>query len=154
MMQKLPVQVVVSAMALSLVISAAYAQDAGSSVAGSAGVEVNSAYIFRGATVNDEVNVSPTIEASSEGLTVGAWGNFDTDMEEFTEIDLYVSYDLALDLPVDVSVGYTEYTYPTAGAPEDGGAAADRELNAVLSQEGALSPSLFVGVGVDGPNSG
>ncbi|NIP53886.1 MAG: hypothetical protein GWN81_15640, partial [Phycisphaerae bacterium] len=69
---------------------------------GSAGIEVTSAYIFRGGTVNDEINVNPTIEAGTGNLTFGSWGQFNTDTEEFEEIDFYVSYALPLDLPLDV----------------------------------------------------
>ena len=118
-------------------------------VTGAAGVDVASVYVFRGATISDEVQVQPTIEATIAGLLVGTWGTFDTDAEQFTEIDYYLSYDLPLgdDSPVAASLGFTEYTYPYAGAAMT---EADREINIGLSAEAPLDPTLSVNVGIDG----
>jgi len=94
-------------------------------------VDVASAYVFRGDTLNDGPVVQPGIEvALPYGLTIGVWGNFDLDdydgaleKNQFSEIDVYVDYALPLNIDrLDVSVGYTEFTYP--GAEGD----ADREF--------------------------
>lgn len=113
--------------------------------AASAGLDVSSAYIFRGATLSDDVAVFPYLEGVFHGVTAGVWAWFDSDDSEFEEIDIYFSYDLDLgdDSPVDVAVGYTEYTYPA-------GTTADREASVVLSVDGSLSPSLGVYYGFEG----
>ncbi len=129
----------------------------------SAGVEVTadfaSAYVFRGATFNDGFVVQPGIEASGLGLpeeygsvAVGAWGNFDVDDyggalegSEFSEIDWYASYSLPSFVDgLDLFVGFTEYTYPTAAS------VADKEANVGLGYEVAgiaLGATAFLGVG-------
>ena len=132
----------------------------------SAGIDVNSAYIFRGGTVNDEVNINPTLEGSIGNFTVGTWGNFNTDSSQFDEVDYYVGYDLPLgdDAPVSVSLGYTEYTYPTATdsstsvaadgtetTTTSGGLDADREVSISFGTDLPGSPSLGIFYGIEGP---
>lgn len=138
-----------------MVAGAAIAEDG----TGSVGVDVVSAYVFRGGTVNDEINVNPTAEATVRGITIGTWGNFNTDISEFDEVDLYAGYDLPLkDAPIAASLGYTEYIYPGLAAVAEDGTVfvndeADRELSTTLSPSGEVmfSPSLFVGYGIQGP---
>ena len=138
-----------------VVIAPAFAEE----VTGSAGADITSAYIFRGGTVNDDVNVQPYIEAAAYGVTVGTWANLNTDASQMDEIDYYISYDLPLseDAPVGISVGYCEYTFPTGTEDADPvtGATpaleADREVSVTLSADAPLSPSLFVGYGFEGP---
>jgi hypothetical protein len=117
---------------------------------GSAGVDVVSAYIFRGATVNDEVNVNPYLEVTVGDVVFGTWGNFNTDPEQFDEIDYYVSYDIPLpedmEVPLSLGVGYTEYTYHGVEEIE-----ADREVNLTLGLDTLFAPSLFVAYGIEGP---
>lgn len=118
-----------------------------------AGVDISiaSAYIFRGVTFEDDVVIQPGFETSIIGdVTVGTWGNFNTDASEFTEIDYYLSYDLPLEnSPVGISIGYTEYTYPSSTL------AADREpfisFGYDIGEEGAGgSLTWFVAYGIDG----
>jgi uncharacterized protein (TIGR02001 family) len=117
----------------------------------SAGVDIDivSAYVWRGVTINDEVNVQPGFETTifGEAVTVGTWANFNTDTSEFDEIDYYLGYSLPLgeDSPVSADIVYTEYTYP--GAEGD----ADREFGLVLGHEaGDLGIELGIYYGVDG----
>jgi uncharacterized protein (TIGR02001 family) len=126
-------------------------------VTGSAGADITSAYIFRGGTVNDDMNVQPYIEASAYGVTVGTWANLNTDASQMDEIDYYISYDIPMseDSPAGISLGYCEYTFPTGTEDADPvtGATpaleADREVSVTLSADAPLSPSLFVGYGLE-----
>ncbi|MDA0989900.1 MAG: TorF family putative porin [Verrucomicrobia bacterium] len=125
----------------------------------SAGADVVTAYIFRGVTINDDVNVQPWLEGSFYGVTIGTWANFNSKPSQFDEIDYYAGYDLPLeDSPVGLSLGYTEYTYPTAPAPTTDpvtgvvtGTEADREVSISASLDSILSPSLAVYFGLEGP---
>lgn len=144
----------VSKTVASLAVTAAMSLPAlAEEVTGSAGADVTSAYIFRGGTVNDEVNVQPFIDASAYGVTVGTWANFNTDASQFDEIDYYVGYELPLgeDVPVSASLGYTEYTFPTGEDDEGVALEADREISLSLGLDTLLAPSLFVGYGLEGP---
>lgn len=122
-------------------------------VSGSVGADVASAYIFRGATVNDEVNVQPYIEAGVGSFTFGTWANLNTDSEQFDEIDYYVSYDVPLpeDSGLGLSLGYTEYTYPTSVDALGAGTEADREVSVSLSADTFLAPYAMVAIGLEGP---
>ena len=136
------------------VIAAGTAQAVDLDVSGSMGADVVSAYIFRGATVNDEWNVQPFVEAATHGVTAGAWWNWNTDLENFDEVDFYVSWDVPLpeDQPLGLSIGYTNYDFPDYvrdGSVELEGA--DREIQIGLSADVILQPTLFAGFGVDGP---
>lgn len=91
-----------------------------------------SAYVFRGYTLNDEAVFQPGIEASGLGLpeeigtfTIGAWGNYDlgdyggaVTPNQFSEIDWYASYAAPIEV-VDLFVGVTDYTFPSATTAED-----------------------------------
>ncbi|MFU8779717.1 MAG: TorF family putative porin [Kiritimatiellia bacterium] len=115
-------------------------------------VDVASAYVFRGDTLNDGPVVQPGLEvALPHGFALGVWGNIDIDdydgaLEEgqFSEIDVYVSYALPFEL-LDISIGYTEYTYPS------GGGDADREVDIKFGYKvGPVDVGFGVFYGVDG----
>jgi len=117
----------------------------------SAGVDIDivSAYVWRGVTINDEVNVQPGFETTifGDAVTVGTWANFNTDESEFDEIDYYLGIPLPLgeDSPVSAELVYTEYTFPGSGV------GADREIGLVLGTEvGDLGLELGLYYGVDG----
>ena len=112
-------------------------------------IDLANVYVFRGATVSDEVSVQPGFETGIFGdmATVGTWANFNTDASSFDEIDYYVDYPLPLEAsPVDISVGYTEYTYPT------GATKADREFYLSFADDitETISADLLLAYGVDG----
>jgi len=126
-----------------------------------AGADVATAYVYRGQTLNDSWVAQPYLEVSNsdkaewlQPLTFGVWANLDIEDNtggdpksgQFSEIDLYGSYELPINHEhASASVGYTEYTYPTSGVD------ADRELNLVVScGETFLSPEVAAYLGVDG----
>ena len=104
-------------------------------------VDFASAYVFRGATVNDGFVIQPGVEGEVAGLTVGAWANIDMDnvgADQVSEIDLYVAKDLGSVAGWDVSAGLCEYTYPGAAdsavAEEN-----DGETELSISASGSVS---------------
>ena len=117
------------------------------------GVDLNSAYVFRGETNNDDVNVNPYLDADiGGGLSVAVWANVNTDTRNTDEVDLSASYAL----PAGLSLGYTEYVYPTQTVTDedDAGSAkgSDRELSLSMAVPGGLplDPAIAVFLGVDG----
>lgn len=135
-------------LAIAGALGASPARAAECDVSGAMGVDVVSAYVFRGATVNDNWNLQPFVEAATHGVTVGAWWNWNTDITEFDEIDFYASWELPLpaEQPVGLSLGYTNFDFP--GTDLDG---SDREIQLGLSLDTILQPTAFLGVGLDGP---
>ena len=141
----------------------------------SVSLAIASAYAFRGVTLNGGPVVQPGLEVSGPGwpITIGVWGNLDIDDDDgaytpgqFSEIDLYASYAIPVD-PVELSIGYTEYTYPGgAGDPVistdgDGNATAeavsvpaDREISVSASLDCLLSPSVSLHYGLAGGLAG
>lgn len=125
----------------------------------SATADFASAYIFRGATLNDGLVFQPGAKISGlpipkeyGSVAVGTWANYDIadyggrlHKNEFSEIDYYAAYSLPV-TNVDLGVTYTEYTYPH-------GADADREVTFSAGKalgETGLYPSLAVNYGLDG----
>ncbi len=109
-------------------------------------IDLVSAYVFRGATINDEFNIQPGFETGMFGdlFTVGTWGNFNTDTSEFDEIDYYIGYTVPLEGPVSVDIGYTEYVYNVGGE-------ADREPYIALGSSAAgVDFGLLFAYGVGG----
>lgn len=85
-------------------------------------VDVNSAYVWRGITLNDGTVVQPSIDVgATSNLTINVWGNFNIDdfdglyeKDEFSEVDLTVSYGISAGR-VGFELGYAEYLYPHQG---------------------------------------
>ena len=107
-----------------------------SDVAVSAGVDFNTAYVWRGQTFNDGMVAQPSLDVTKGGLDVNVWGNLDmsdydgaVESGKFSEIDLTLSYGRTFG-KVDASVGYIEYLFPTT---EAGGADGTREFYLSLS---------------------
>lgn len=139
----------VALVALAMAVSAFAASSARAAEA-SAGVDLASAYVFRGATFNDGLVAQPYLEVSGLPIDLGVWANFDIDDYDgavndgqFSEIDLYASYSVPVDA-VDLSVGYTEYAYPGAEGE------ADRELGVSLGLDLPLAPFVGAYYGLDG----
>lgn len=144
-------KIIVTAMAAGLVAGVASAEV-------STTLDIASAYVFRGVTLNDGAVVQPGIEASGFGLpeecgsiSAGAWGNYDLNDysqngavgSSFVESDWYASYSLpSLVDGLDLSVGYCEYAYA--------GGASDKEVNVGAGYEIAgvsLGVTYYQGVG-------
>ena len=113
-------------------------------------VDFASAYVFRGVTLNNGFVMQPGAEISGfpideayGSLAIGIWANYDIDAidnngSDFSEIDYYLSYTLPIEV-LDVSVAYTEYTYPEGGN-------ADKEI--ALSLGSAIGTNgLYASVG-------
>jgi len=83
-----------------------------------AGVDVNSAYVWRGITFNDGLVVQPSMDVSKGNFSFNVWGNMDVgtyngtlESGEFSEVDLTVSYGMTFGM-ASVSAGYIEYLFP------------------------------------------
>jgi len=141
------VAVSVAAAALSALVSVPAVKAAEASV----GLDVKSAYVFRGVTLNENVVAQPYLEVSGLPIDLGVWANFDVESDDargytdsqFSEVDIYGSYSLPIEA-VDASIGYTEYTYP------NGDLEADREVSLSVGLDVPLAPSVGVYYGLDG----
>lgn len=127
------------------------------------GLDLASAYVFRGATFNDGLVAQPYLDVSGLPVDIGFWGNIDIDdydnsyeSGEFSEIDVWASYTLPIE-GIDASIGYAEYTYPGLGGAElvDGEAVAtrgvaDREVSLSVGMDVPLAPAVGLYYGIDG----
>lgn len=83
------------------------------------GVDVNSAYVWRGVTRNDGPVVQPWVDLTvMEGFGVHVWGNLDlddydgsVDDGEFSEFDVTLSYVVSAGR-FEYGFGYVEYLFP------------------------------------------
>jgi len=124
----------------------------------SVSVDLASAYVFRGVTLNDGVVIQPGIEASGFGLkeeygavSFGAWGNYDLNdyapagavSSTFQETDWYGSYSLpSLVEGLDLYIGYCEYSYGAGSADKEANIGAGYEVMGV-----GLGLTWYQGVG-------
>ncbi|MCW3804429.1 hypothetical protein OM074_02265 [Marinilabiliaceae bacterium D04] len=74
----------------------------------SVGADLVSRYVFRGLDYGNGAALQPTIEYSTGGFAIGAWGSYGLTAGSFTEADLYLSYGFDFGL----SLGLTDYYYP------------------------------------------
>jgi len=119
-----------------------------------AALDINSAYVWRGITFNDGLVLQPSLDVSKGGLGINVWGNLDIgdynntlDDGEFSEIDLTVSYSLAIQ-KLEIGVGMIEYLFPTTDLT---GAPGTREIYASLGMPivGGLSAGLNIYYDID-----
>ena len=90
------------------------------------GLDLQSAYVWRGVTFNDGAVLQPSMNVEHPaGVGFNAWGNMDLDdynntleSGEMSEVDLTLYYNLPVE-QVDMSVGYIEYLFP-ATSPSNG----------------------------------
>jgi len=159
-MKKVAIKVIATSALLALVSApAVHAAEA------TVGLDVASAYVFRGATFNENFVAQPYLEVGGLPIDLGVWANFDLESDDargyddgqFSEVDIYASYALPIEA-VDVSIGYTEYLYPGSGGAElvDGEAVdtqgeSDREVSLSLGlADVLLAPALSLYYGIDG----
>jgi hypothetical protein len=98
-------------------------------------IDVNSAYVWRGITINDGLVVQPSIDVgATSNLSINVWGNFDIDdydgafqENEFSEVDLSATYSMSAG-PVEMALAYSEYLYPHQGGT-NGPASGSREVS-------------------------
>ncbi len=114
---------------------------------GSWQLDLASAYVFRGATVNDRAVLQPALEVGVlPRLSLGIWGNLDRrddPRQEFTELDLTATYGFELQ-DLGISLTYTEYVYPAASSR------GDREIALGLEWPAVITPSVTIAYGVGG----
>ncbi len=72
-----------------------------------AGADFYSSYVWRGSKFGTGPAFQPSVKFLAGGLTIGVWGSFDA--AGYTETDPYISYTL----PFGLSIGMTDYYYPT-----------------------------------------
>lgn len=138
-------------MAVALAAGTANAVDFGATA------DFASAYVWRGATVNDGLVFQPgasisglPIPAEYGAITLGTWGNYDiaenaVGKRELSEVDYYATYALPVKV-VDLSATYTEYHY-LHGVPTDREVALN--VGKAIGETG-LYPSLSINYGLDG----
>ncbi|RJQ65195.1 MAG: MltA-interacting MipA family protein [Desulfobacteraceae bacterium] len=104
-------------LAIVLASSSAWAADA------TAALDLNSAYVWRGITLNDGLVAQPSLDVSKNGFGLNVWGNYDIDDydntlddNDFQEIDLTAYYSFNID-KLDFTVGVINYVFPSSGLP-------------------------------------
>ena len=111
----------------------------------SAGLDLASKYVARGAVLFDGPALQPALSASveqGEGTwTAGAWSTVDADDQggnrgHFTEVDLYVEHERSLG-PFTATFGLLRYEYPNTGF------AASGEVHAALGCEWEVATPTF-----------
>lgn len=109
------------------------------------GMDINSAYVWRGITSNNGLVLQPSIDVVNNGFGINVWANYDAsdyhgnvEQGRFSEVDLTASYAFKLG-SFDASVGVIEYTfpatYPKNYAPFGKAAASTGEIFAGLSKD-------------------
>ncbi|MEE9369300.1 MAG: TorF family putative porin [Pontiella sp.] len=113
-----------------------------------------SAYVWRGQVLNNDIVMQPQITASSYGVSVNIWGNYDLgennsgNKNDFSEMDVSLAYDIPLDLNDMVfSVGLINYNFPNTpdASTSDGVANSTTELfgkATVLTLKDYVIPSV------------
>jgi hypothetical protein len=105
----------------------------------SVGADFYSNYIWRGSKFGTGPAFQPSVKFAAKGLTIGVWGSFDAG--GYTEADPYISYSF----PFGLSLGVTDYYYPTAGGKLFSDSSNAVELNLGYALKGlSLSANYIV----------
>lgn len=113
-------------------------------------LDVNSAYVSRGATYNDGLVLQPSLDVLKGGFDVNIWGNVDIDdydgvldSGEFSEVDLAVYYSHSFD-KLTLTGGILEYIYPPTDKSTGANSTKELYANGSLSIVEGLSLGLSV----------
>lgn len=77
----------------------------------SVGADLVSSYVWRGLDCGDGAAIQPTVEFSSGGFAIGAWGSYAIGSDGAPEADLYAGYGFENGL----YLGITDYFFPGDG---------------------------------------
>ena len=82
----------------------------------SIGTDIVNRYVWRGFDFGESPSIQPTVEYGTGGLALGFWGAYPTASPStgVEEIDFYGSYGFNLKKSGSVSVGFTDYMFPTS----------------------------------------
>lgn len=103
----------------------------------SADIAINSKYIWRGITLDDDPVMQQGIYATAYGFTATIWGSFDIDADDSRnsdEVDYVIDYTHEIK-KFSLSLGHTYYEYPTSNT-------ATREFYIGAGVDLPLSPAL------------
>lgn len=123
-----------------------------------AGVDLQTAYIFRAVVYNDGYVVQPWFETAVGPVTLGVWANMDLDdyggtleKNKFSEVDLTVKYALPVIAGFDISLGVAEYLFPNVPDGEGGALPGTREVILSVGRPlvGGLSAKTVLSYDVD-----
>jgi hypothetical protein len=73
--------------------------------------DIVSRYVWRGLDFGASPNIQPTLSLTAGNFEIGSWGAIST-LGTYSEVDLYAKYTLG-----GVSLGVTDYFFPTDGIP-------------------------------------
>lgn len=102
------------------------------------GADFYSNYIWRGTKFGTGPAFQPSVKFNTGGLTIGVWGSFDT--SGYTEADPYISYTFSNGL----SVGLTDYYYPSLGGSFSADSANAYEVNAGFTKGGLSLSANYI----------
>jgi len=103
----------------------------------SADIAINSKYIWRGFTLDDDPVMQQGIYVSAYGFTASVWGSFDIDADDSLnsdEVDYAIDYTHEFD-KFSLSIGHTYYDFPPADT-------ASKEFYVGAGLNMPLSPTL------------
>lgn len=78
------------------------------------GVDIYSSYVWRGTKFGSGPAMQPTMKYTNGGFSIGAWGNYCFSSMEATEADLFASYGFSLGEKSSLTIGVTDYYFPTS----------------------------------------
>lgn len=123
----------------------------------SIGADIVSRYVWRGIDFGESMSVQPALTVGIGGLEFGAWGSYSISpgAADFNENDLWVSYTFEFESGASVSVGVTDYYFPSPGGTGFlDGEAHTLEFAASVSGPESLPLSLYAGIVEDEDEGG
>lgn len=116
-----------------------------------AGIELVSAYVFRGVTYNDGPCIQSYLETSTRNLTFNLWTNFDlkdygpVNSGDFSEVDFSLSYGFSSG-QMECTLGVLQFLFPESGSDSN-----TREIfmAASLPAAGGFELSAYAGYDFD-----
>lgn len=77
----------------------------------SAGLDIYSSYIWRGAKFGSGPAFQPSVSFATGGFEIGAWGSISASTDEALEMDLYAGYSFALGENGSLGITVTDYYF-------------------------------------------
>jgi len=114
------------------------------------GSDIYSRYLWRGLDFGDSPSFQPTLNFTTGGFTIGAWGaySFPGNAVNYAENDLYAAYAISTESTGTFNFLFTDYYFPSAGIKfsdfEKNGGAHTMEAGVSYSGPGKFPVSIAV----------
>lgn len=137
-----------------MLLTVAALENAAQAQSVSLGADIVSRYVWRGTDFGESASIQPTLAVSGGGLEIGTWASYSVSANgaSANEHDIWIGYSLDLGSGGSLTIGVTDYYFPSPGGGDfdnfegDGEGSHWLEPYVSYSAAGNFPISVFAGI--------